>query len=85
MTNFYARYTYGNRSQSGLKICHWNKSNSKMHSRMTEIKEIVSSHRPHLLGISEANIHKNQDMKVYSIPDYRFHLGPPSQTGIIRK
>ena len=32
----------------------------------------------------EANIHKNQDMKVYSIPDYHFYLGPPSQTGMIR-
>ena len=84
MTNFYARYTYGNRTRGGLKICHWNKSNAKMQSRIAEIKEIISCHQLHLLGISEANIYENQDMNLISIPSYKHFLGPPSPTGIIR-
>ena len=68
----------------GLRICHWNKANSAMLSKLSEIKNIISTHKPHCLGISEANININQDINIFNIADYRILLGPPSSNGIIR-
>ena len=68
-----------------MRICHWNKSNSAMKSRLSEVKNIISSHRPHFLGISEANIDLKKEHKEYfSIKDYSLHLGPFSPNGMIR-
>ena len=55
ISNFQIRYVNGNRNKKGLHICHWNKSNSSMPSKMSEIRNLISVHRPHFLGISEAN------------------------------
>ena len=41
--NFYARYTYGNRSNRGIKLSHWNAGSAFLEN-------------PHLFGISEANL-----------------------------
>ena len=59
ISNFQARYKYGNKKKQGLRLCHWNKSNSSICSKMPEIQNIVSQYKPHLLGISEANCNKN--------------------------
>ena len=85
ISNFQSKYLYGNRDHKGMRICHWNKSNSSMGSRLPEIKNIISMHLPHIFGVSEANINtKTQDKTVYSISDYNMLYGPISQNGIIR-
>ena len=84
ISNFQARYKYGNKKKQGLRLCHWNKSNSSLLKKMPEIRNIVSQYRPHLLGISEANCHKNQDTSLFSIKDYKTFLGLPSNNGMIR-
>ena len=84
ISNFQARYKYGNKKKQGLRLCHWNKSNSSLLKKMPEIRNIVSRYRPHLLGISEANCHKNQDTSLFSIKDYKTFLGPASNNGMIR-
>ena len=56
-----------------------------MYSRLAEIKNIISTHRPHILGISEANLKdNNHDKNICSIPDYSLHTCPVSQNGMIR-
>ena len=85
ISNFQCRYKYGNRNRSrGLRLCHWNKSSAKMSNRLSEIKNIISQHRPHMLGISEANISTSQDLSLFNIADYKIHVGPASVTGLIR-
>ena len=74
----------GNKNSQGLRLVHWNKENSSMSSKLNDIKQIISTHRPHCLGISEANIKTNQDIKLFSIDDYNIFLAPPSLSGIVR-
>ena len=84
ISNFQSKYTYGNRQQKGITLCHWNKSNAKMKNRMFEIKHLILEHRPTILGISEANINISEDMNNFSISDYQIFLGPVSSIGVIR-
>ena len=53
--NFYARYTYGNKRESGLRLMHWNKGSSMLDNKMGEIEAVVHQYKPHVLGLSEAN------------------------------
>ena len=41
-------------------------------------------HKPHILGISEANFNSNQDISQTSLPDYSIHLCPVSENGLYR-
>ena len=34
INNFYARYTYGNRSNRGIKLSHWNAGNAHLENKM---------------------------------------------------
>ena len=69
-TNFYARYTYGNRNQRGLKIASWNKGGGYLHNKMHEIEKIVEDIQPHILGITEANRFKSHIEKNINIEGY---------------
>ena len=61
ITNFQSKFTYGNRRSSGIKIAHWNKGNSFLINKMTEVRSIVEKHQPHILGLSEANLLATHD------------------------
>ena len=64
--NFLARYTFGNKRQSGLKICRWNGGSSYLVNKVNEIETIMSNYRPHILGISEScfsNCHSADNVK----------------------
>ena len=84
ISNFQSRYKYGNKSAKGIRISHWNKSHSFMFSRMAEIKNIISEHKCHILGISEANFDPRHDISQISIKDYSTHLCPISKNGLVR-
>ena len=69
-SNFYARLTYGNRSNKGIKLSHWNAGSAHLENKTIEIENLISDHHPHLLGISEANLHKNHCIDNSRIADY---------------
>ena len=69
-SNFYARYTYGNRGNRGIKLSHWNAGNAHLENKTIDIENVISDHHPHLLGISEANLHKNHCIDNCKIADY---------------
>ena len=69
-SNFYARYTYGNRSTKGIKLSHWNAGSAFLENKMNDIENVIGNHHPHLLGISEANFHKNHCLDNCKIEGY---------------
>ena len=76
VTNFQARYTNGNRRSRGIKICHWNKGGSFLINKMPEIKNLISQHHPHILGVSEANLLDVHDADLAAVQDYKLHTCP---------
>ena len=69
-SNFFARYTYGNRNNRGMKLSHWNAGNAYLENKTNEIENLISDHHPHLLGISEANLHKDHCIDNCKMEDY---------------
>ena len=68
--NKYAKYTYGNRKQAGIRIFHLNKGNSHLKNKIPEIESIISNYHPHVLGLSEGNFFENQELEAVQIKDY---------------
>ena len=68
--NFYARYTYGNRKNQGVKLCHWNAGNAFLKNKINSVESVISKFSPHIIGISEANLLKCHDQREVQIPDY---------------
>ena len=73
LSNFSARYLYGNRQTKGLKIAHFNKGSGFLASKKYEIECLISKTNPHILGISEANLFKDDDLSKVRIADYELH------------
>ena len=72
MSNFYARYTYGNKTrQNGIKNLHLNIRS--LSNKVIEIKKIVAEQNPHILGLSECEMRKINgqfDEKKLKVPGY---------------
>ena len=68
----------GNRGQrgKGIKIVAWNKGNSLLQNKHSEIQTIIASHHPHILGLSEANYMMNTDPRTVQHDDYILHTAP---------
>ena len=68
--------THGNRSQRGhgIKLIHWNKGPSFLANKHNEIETIVSNHRPHVMGLSEANLKREHDQSLVQHQDYDLHI-----------
>ena len=75
--NFHARYKFGNIRKQGINICHWNKGSGYMFNKIEEIEYLVSSFKPHILGISEANFWKHQSRQMYNLKISMFILLNP--------
>ena len=58
-SNFYARYTYGNRANRGIKLSHRNAGNAHLENKTIDIEHGIADHHPHLIGIREVNLHRN--------------------------
>ena len=69
--NKYAKYTYGNRKQAGIRIFHFNKGNAHLCNRINEIENIISTHRPSILGLSEGNFYQHHDLDSVQIENYK--------------
>ena len=76
LSNFYARYTNGNRQCKGIKIAHFNKGGGFLATKKPEIECIVAKLHPHILGISEANLFEGQNQMDVAISDYNLYLCP---------
>ena len=76
ITNYQAKYTNGNRKNQGIKIAHWNKGNAFLQTKMPEIRNIISGLHPHIIGISEANLHLNHNQDLVQLEDYTLHTCP---------
>ena len=75
--NKLAHITTGNRSQARgkpLTTLFWNKGNSHLFRKMQDIQTLVSSHKPHIFGLAEANVLTNHDQSELQIPGYNLHL-----------
>ena len=76
ITNFQSRYLNGNRRNGGIKISHWNKGPGYLQTKMPEINRVVDGIHPHILGISEANLHDTHDQNLAQLTDYTLHTCP---------
>ena len=76
--NFLARYKFGNRNQKkgGINIIHWNKGSSLLSNKMGDLEAIIDNHKPLVLGISEANLRKFDDLDAVQLPEYYLHICP---------
>ena len=67
--NFMARYKYGNKQKKGIKNMHINIRSIR--NKMQEIKYIVQSHSPHMLGVFKTEIENNNfDVDNLKVPGY---------------
>ena len=71
LDNKFSKYTNGNRKQRGIRIYHFNKGNAHLCNRIHEIENIISTHRPHILGLSEANVFSHHDLSDVQIENYK--------------
>ena len=70
--------TFGNRRQRGhgIKILHWNKGPSFLQNKHDDIATIIGGHRPHVLGLSEANLKNDHNIALVQHEDYDLHTCP---------
>ena len=72
--NFNAGYKFGNIRKQGINICHWNKGSGYMFNKIEEIEYLVSSFKPHILGISEANFWRHQSLQNVQLENYDLYF-----------
>ena len=74
--NKLAQITYGNRGQRGRGITcvYWNKGPSFLCNKLDDIESIINSHKPHVLGLGEANFRHDHDIEAVQLPGYTLHL-----------
>ena len=73
LSNFSARYLYGNKQPNGIKIAHLNKGPGYLASKICDIENAISSLKPHILGISEANFLSTHDVNDVQLSEYSLH------------
>ena len=68
--NFIARYKFGNRNKSGLKLMHWNAGGGFLRNKLHHIESVVEQYKPHIMGISETQFKSGHDINEIKINDY---------------
>ena len=74
--NFLARYTYGNKKGTGIKIAHWNKGPSFLENKKDDVETLIEKYQPHIIGLSEANLFSHHDVSKVQYQDYNLHTCP---------
>ena len=71
-----AHITNGDRGQrgKGLTCLYWNKGPPFLTNKMLDIETIVQAHKPHILGLGEANLHHDHDVEDVQLPGYTLHV-----------
>ena len=73
LSNFSARYLYSNidnKKAKGIKIAHLNKGPGFLKTKLNDIENAISSFKPHILGVSEANLMHDHDENDIQLSDY---------------
>ena len=70
INNWYARCTYGNRRNKGLKFSHWNAGPAHLPNKLDQLEQVISCYSPHIFGISEANLLAKHNIDDVQIQDY---------------
>ena len=63
----------GNRREKGIKVIHWNKGPSYLENKINDIETVIDCHKPHMLGLSEANLRAGHDQTNVQLTDYTLH------------
>ena len=71
-----AHITHGNTGQrgKGVTCLYWNKGPSFLSNKMLDIATIIEEHKPHVLGLGEANFRHDHDVEDVQLQDYTLHL-----------
>ena len=77
--NFIARYTFGNRRHSGIKMCHWNGGSSYLINKMDEIEAAISNYKPHIFGLSETCFSVSHSVDQTNIDNYKVYFAKTLQ------
>ena len=66
----------GNRERRGrgINCVYWNKGPSFLVNKQMDIKNIVERHKPHILGLGEANVRHDHDLEDLQLSGYSLHL-----------
>ena len=72
--NFLARYAFGNKSKTGLRLAHINLGGGFLINKVSEIERIVSDQNPHVLGLSETRFEKSQDVNQLAVDKYQIYF-----------
>ena len=56
-----------------VELAHWKKGPSFLQNSHSEIETIISEHKPHLLGLSEANLKSSHDLSLVLYNEYQLH------------
>ena len=66
----------GCRVAAQLKILHWNKGPSYLINKNHDIESIIAGQKPHVLGLSEANVRHDHDLSLVQHEEYALHICP---------
>ena len=66
----------GNRGQrgKGINCVYWNKGPAFLCNKQLDIESIIDTHKPHILGLGEANFRHDHDALDVQQTDYNLHL-----------
>ena len=66
----------GNRERRGrgINCIYWNKGPAFLANKQLDIKTIVEEHKPHILGLGEANVRSDHDLEDLQLSGYSLHL-----------
>ena len=51
----------------------WNKGSSLLQNKHPEIETVIDAHKPHILGLCEANLRRDVDISLVQHQDYQLH------------
>ena len=73
--NKLVRVVNGNRGHRGhgIRLAHWNKGPSFLQNSHSDIETVISDHKPHLIGLSEANLKSTHDLSLVQHREYQLH------------
>ena len=83
--NAYMKAMHDNRTNRGrgIKIIAWNKGSSFLQNKHKEIEVLIAADRPHILGLSEANLKKGTDISTVQHDHYTLHTAPTLENPLL--
>ena len=74
--NRLAHITFGNRGKrgKGISCLYWNKGPAFLIHKQLELETIIATHKPHILGLGEANFRQDHDLENVQYQGYTLHL-----------